>query len=117
MPGSRLDRIFERSDRLGRRYARVGLAGTKTGRAFQRFGRDRPLLGSLCQSLFAAAVFLGFFTLGTRGRHEATIAAVSIGIGLLTFLWQFPYNTRHHAKDRDLKAPPSAYSNRLTGND
>lgn len=119
MPRSRLDRIYDRADRSGRRYtdAGVGLGGTPVGRTFQKFGRDRPLLGTICQSLFIAAIGISFFSLGYRGRNEVTIVLLSVAAGLLFFLWQFPYNIRHWARDRDRNAEPSAPANRLDRGD
>jgi hypothetical protein len=116
MSNNPLDRLFDRIDSLGSRFPRAfDLSRTPSNRAFQRFARNRPFLGSFLASVLLFVVAFAITSLKTGGTDEQTVAAIWAGAGVVFFLWMFFYNHRHHRHDRDLDSEPSAESNRLTG--
>jgi hypothetical protein len=115
MGDSRRDRFWDGIDRLGRRFPGAStIAQTSSSQAFQKFARNRPFLGSLAGSVFFVGAILALSLLRTGGGHFGLLMLISGIVGALFFFWIFLYNHRHHIRDQDLEAVPSAESNRLS---
>jgi hypothetical protein len=116
MRESKVDRFFDGVDQVGDRFPRATrLSRNRFSSGIQKLGRNHPLVGSLAQSLLAIAIMFAVFSLRSLGRDEGLVAWICGFGGLVFFGFMVLYNHRHHRRDRDLDAVPSADSNRLTG--
>jgi hypothetical protein len=111
---SKLDGAMDAADKWGQKSGLGTLGQNRWSRAIWTLARNRPFLGSLTQGAAWGATMFVFLSLVTLGRHELRLLAICAGGALLFAAWMFIYNYRHSKSDRDLTAPPSAETNRLT---